>query len=280
MPSGRRSFITTALLTGAAVSSRAAAVPNLIVEENARPGSRDWMLTRPRIDPASKFRCPWIEGYCSHTSIRAGQEITFYVSTRPASEFTLDIFRMGWYGGAGGRLMHRTGPLAGRVQPEPATGAKRLRHCQWEASTTLKIPADWLSGVYLGKLTESTTGTQSYVIFIVRDDRRADFLFQCSDHTWQAYNRWPDHFALYDNGKAEWYWGGGVQVSFNRPYGKYCQILDAPAQHRQRRVFALGISPRLLAGTARLRHHLYIQPGHAPRSRGSPARRWIPQCRP
>ena len=43
------------------------------------------------------------------------------------------------------------------------------------------------------------------------------FLFQCSDHTWQAYNRWPDHFALYDDGKNEWYWGGGVQVGFNRP---------------------------------------------------------------
>src|SRR2546425_1011053 len=41
-------------------------------------------------------------------------------------------------------------------------------------------------------------------------------------------SRWPDHFALYDDGKKEWYWGPNVQVSFNRPYGKYCQILDAP----------------------------------------------------
>ena len=32
---------------------------------------------------------------------------------------------------------------------------------------------------------------QSYVVFIVRDDRPADILFQCSDNTWQAYNRWP-----------------------------------------------------------------------------------------
>ena len=74
----------------------------------------------------------------------------------------------------------------------------------------------------------SAEGWQSYVIFIVRDDRRADFLFQCSDTTWQAYNRWPDQFALYDDGKTVWYWGNDVAVSFNRPYGKYCQILDAP----------------------------------------------------
>ena len=101
MPAGRRSFLTTALLTGAAVSSRVAAAANPIITENALPGTRDWMLTKPRIDPASKYRCPWIEGYCTHTSIRAGQEITFYVSTCPASDFTLDIYRLGWYGGVG-----------------------------------------------------------------------------------------------------------------------------------------------------------------------------------
>jgi hypothetical protein len=77
-------------------------------------------------------------------------------------------------------------------------------------------------------LTAARDGWQSYVIFIVRDDRRADYLFQCSDNTWQAYNRWPSQFSLYDDGQNEWYWGGGVQVSYNRPYGKYCQILDAP----------------------------------------------------
>jgi hypothetical protein len=27
---------------------------------------------------------------------------------------------------------------------------------------------------------------QSYLIFIVRDERPADILFQCSDNTWQA----------------------------------------------------------------------------------------------
>jgi len=53
-------------------------------------------------------------------------------------------------------------------------------------------------------------------------------LFQCSDNTWQAYNRWPNQFALYDNGKEQWWCGPDVEVSFDRPYGKYCQILDAP----------------------------------------------------
>jgi len=118
--------------------------------------------------------------------------------------------------------------LQGAPQPLPAIGPKRLRDCQWPVSARLRIPRDWLSGVYLGRLRTRRSGLESYVVFIVRDDRRADFLFQCSDHTWQAYNRWPDHFALYDNGEHQWWWGGDVQVSFNRPYGRYCQIFDAP----------------------------------------------------
>jgi hypothetical protein len=224
----RRNFLATALLTAAALRSSAETPPNPVAAENAKPGTRDWMLTKPRIDPATKYRCPWIEGYCSHTSLRAGGEVQFFVSANPAAEWTLEIYRMGFYNGDGGRLMQKLGPFPGKVQPDPPVGDKRLRHCEWEPGASLKIPSDWLSGVYLGKLTELAGGTQSYVIFIVRDDRRADFLFQCSDHTWQAYNRWPNQFALYDNGKNEWFWGGGVQVSFNRPYGKYCQILDAP----------------------------------------------------
>ena len=201
---------------------------NPIVDENQRPGTRDWMLRETRIEPTSRYRCPWIEGYCSHRSVRAGDSVTFHVSTNPPSRFTLDIFRSGYYGGTGGRLVKQLGEYSGRVQPEPPIGTKRLRKCEWEVSAKLQIPHDWLSGVYLGKLTALGSGLESYVAFIVRDDRPADFLFQCSDNTWQAYNRWPSQFSLYDNGQHEWYWGGGVQVDFHRPYGKYCQILDAP----------------------------------------------------
>src|SRR5438093_1535422 len=201
---------------------------DLIRRENEKPGTRDWLLTNTRIDPKTKYRCPWIEGYCSRASVRAGESIGFNVSTNPPSPFTLDIYRMGYYGGAGGRHMSRLGPFKGVTQPDPPVGEKRVRDRQWEPCARIKIPKDWLSGVYLGKLTAERDGLQSYVIFIVRDDRPADFIFQCSDTTWLAYNRWPSQFALYDDGDNQWYWGPNVQVSFNRPYGKYCQILDAP----------------------------------------------------
>jgi hypothetical protein len=209
-------------------SPRRVGSAHLLSLENQHAGTSDWMLTKTRIDPKTKYRCPWIEGYCSHTSIRAGDVLKVFVSTNPPATFTLDIYRLGYYGGLGGRHMMSFEPKQGKVQSDPEIGQRRVRVCQWEPSFEFKIPKDWLSGVYVGKLTEKLTGLQSYVIFIVRDDRKADLIFQCSDTTWQSYNRWPSQFSLYDNGQSVWYWGPGVDVSFDRPYGKYCQILDAP----------------------------------------------------
>ncbi|MGB8854185.1 MAG: N,N-dimethylformamidase beta subunit family domain-containing protein [Pirellulales bacterium] len=209
-----------------ASGSRATAAESPIVAENARPGTRDWLLTNVKVDDGRRSAA--IEGYCSHTSIRAGETLSIFVSTRPVSRFTLQIYRTGFYGGDGARLMADLGEFAGAEEPDPPLGEKRLRRCEWKASTELKIPADWPSGVYVGKLTSREGGLQSYVIFIVRDDRPADFLFQCSDFTWQAYNRWPNRCALYDDGRTEWYWGPNVQVSFDRPYGKFYHLVNQP----------------------------------------------------
>ena len=77
---------------------------DLIVAENKEPGATDWQLTRVRVD-GGKYRSPWIEGYCSRQSVRAGETIDIKVSANPARAFNLEIFRTGYYGGAGARLM-------------------------------------------------------------------------------------------------------------------------------------------------------------------------------
>ncbi len=87
--------------------------------------------------------------------------------------------------------MEKFTSIRGKTQPDAEIGENRLRECKWEPSVEFKIPKDWLSGVYLGKLTAKKEGVQSYIIFIVRDDRPCDLLFQTSDLTWQSYNSWP-----------------------------------------------------------------------------------------
>jgi hypothetical protein len=245
---GRRQFLTqsatmaTAALAASRLSAAEPATPRektLIAQENAREGSRDWQLTRVRIDTPKDgtsrdgVRSSLIEGYCSRQSVLAGETVEFMVSTKPAARYQLEIFRTGYYGGRGARLMTTLGPLRGETQPQPPVGEGRVRACRWAPSASLKIPADWVSGVYLGRLTTLPENDrlpywQSHVIFIVRDERPADMLFQCSDNTWQAYNRWPDTYSLYDDGSPNMVSSLGLAVSFDRPYGKFRQIFDNP----------------------------------------------------
>lgn len=203
---------------------------NAVQLENRQPGTREWQLTRVRLN-AGKYRTSLIEGYCSRQSVAAGESLKFFVSTNPAVPFVIDIYRMGYYQGHGGRHREQLGPFPGTTQPTPEIGPERLRECQWEPSVEWSVPQDWLSGVYLAKLTTQPKSAaepywQSYMIFVVRDRRPADLLFQCSDNTWQAYNRWPVNESLYTDPRGAH--APGVSVSFDRPYGMYPQIFEAP----------------------------------------------------
>ena len=88
---------------------------------------------------------------------------------------------------------------------------------------------------------------------------KCDFLFQVSDTTWNAYNRWPSQFALYDDGKKEWYWGPNVQTSFDRPYGKYCQVVDAPLSVGSGEFLLWEFPLAYWMEAARLRRQLYLE---------------------
>ena len=56
------------------------------------------------------------------------------VSTDPPQKFQIEIFRTGYYGGRGARLMTTLGPFEGKAQPTPPVGPKDLRECRWEAT--------------------------------------------------------------------------------------------------------------------------------------------------
>jgi hypothetical protein len=226
----RRLGVCFLILTGGAGQCVSAAIngdpaPSMVRVENKKPGSTDWQLTRVRADKEG-FRTPWIEGYCSRQSVKAGQTIDISVSTSPPRHFRIEVFRMGYYAGCGARLMATLGPLEGSEQGVPVPADRNLHECRWKPSARLTIPDDWPSGVYLGRLSTLVEPAvepywQSYVIFIVRDDRPADILVQCSDNTWQAYNRWPNNHSLYTHPKGTQ--GPWADVSFDRPYGREAQ---------------------------------------------------------
>lgn len=213
------------------LSSLAAAVPpqasGLIARENRKPGTRDWQLTAIRPNAGKGFRTSLVEGYAFRQSVSAGDRLPVALSAQPARPVLIDLYRMGYYGGTGARLVDSLGPIPISPQPDPPIEDFRLRACRWQPSVEIKIGADWLSGVYLAKLrtvpqSKHEHAWQSYIIFLVRDNRRADILFQTSDNTWAAYNRWPDDYSLYTDPRHAW--APEIAVSFDRPYGKYSQI--------------------------------------------------------
>lgn len=197
---------------------------NIILQENSYDGTTDWKLDNPANDLDLQ-----IKGYASSTSVNQGDEITFYISTAPSQEYTIEIYRIGWYGGSGGRLITQVPAQLGTTQsvpvPDPTTGLLELT---WLPSYTFTVPDTWVSGIYLAKLINAR-GYDNYIQFVVRDDDRiADFLYQQPVTTYQAYNNFPDNgstgkslygYNSYGEPTAS---GGqrGVIVSFDRPYEK------------------------------------------------------------
>jgi len=199
-----------------------------VVLENQQPGSGNWQMWLHGIPPADDVN-QQIKGYASATSVNLGESITFYVTVNPAQQYTMDVYRMGWYQGLGGRLMQSIGPLQGVAQPAcPVDSSTGLIECDWTASYTLSVPPTWTSGVFIVQLTNAQ-GSQNYITFVVRDDARvADIMFQQAVNTYQAYNNYPDDSttgkSLYDfNSYGASTVAGtdtrrAVKVSWNRPY--------------------------------------------------------------
>ncbi len=212
------------------------AVFNPIQLENKNPGTDEWRLDNPGDDLAKQ-----IKGYASATSVNLGGSIDFHVSVDTAQNYTIDVYRMGWYQGWGGRLMSTVGPLAGIPQtytgPDATFG---IIEFDWPVSHTLAVPTTWTSGVYLAKLTNAE-GYQNYIPFTVRDDARpAQLMYQQSIITDQAYNNFPainpndpgydpndpthQGKSFYDGQSlgADTIVGGprAVKISFDRPYSR------------------------------------------------------------
>ena len=200
---------------------------NPVVIENQQPGSSAWQLGDLYGRPVASDSSGQIKGYASATSVNKGQAITFHVTVNPAQTYTIDVYRIGWYQGLGGRLMQHIGPLNGVQQPAcPTNASTGLIECNWSAGYTLTTPTSWTSGIYLAVL-RNAQGFYNYMVFALRDDNRvANLLFQQSVTTYQANNNYPDNNttgkSTFENNSygANTIAGSprAVKVSFDRPY--------------------------------------------------------------
>jgi len=202
----------------------AVAADNPVVVENQQAGTSAWQLSQTADDVNKQ-----IKGYADTTSVLQGGSVNLFVTVNPAQTFSVDVYRIGWYGGLGGRLRLHAGPITGATQPAcPADATTGMIECGWAASYTVAVGADWTSGAYLTLLTNAA-GYKNYVPFVVRDGRPAQFLYQSAVATGQAYNNYPNDGAT---GKSLYEFNSfgpntvtgttrAAKVSFNRPYSDY-----------------------------------------------------------
>ncbi|MBL7739314.1 MAG: DUF4082 domain-containing protein [Chitinophagaceae bacterium] len=187
---------------------------NPIVTENALPGNpqSEW-----DVSGAGSLS---IQGFATDISINKGDTVHFKIKT-DAAAYTINIYRLGYYGGNGARLTG-TGTVTAslpQTQPDPLfDAATGLVDCgNWDKSAYWHVPSTAVSGLYLAKLIRTDNGDASHITFIVRDDAsNSDILFQTSDATWQAYNPYGGG-SLY-MGTTSLPNGHSSKVSYNRPF--------------------------------------------------------------
>jgi hypothetical protein len=179
-----------ALLLCLALSSNAHAncgsPANAIERENCLPGTpqSQWDI--------SGAGDPSIQGFATDISVNVGETVSFKINTN-ATAYTIDIYRMGYYGGMGARLVTSIQPSATLPQVQPACvsdSATKLVDCgNWGTSASWQVPGNAVSGIYFAHLIRTDTRGDSHIVFIVRNDTSgSSILFQTSDETWQAYN--------------------------------------------------------------------------------------------
>src|SRR5256885_1569719 len=193
---------------------------NPIITENQNIGTTNW---KPGLGSTTQ-----IQGYVSASSVNPGDSLSVYASTQSAgTTYTIDIYRMGYYQGTGGRLMQSITGQVGVAQGYFDNSNLTLNNCptafndvttglleaRWASSYTLNIPSNWITGVYLIKFTDAN-GYQSYTKFIVRSHATADYVAVCGDLTWAAYNNWGGKSLYTYNSTSN---VSAAKVSLDRP---------------------------------------------------------------
>ena len=164
-----------------------------------------------------------IQGFSTDISVNAGNSINFKIKTA-APSYTIDIYRLGYYGGNGARRQAPTINVTNTARNQPSCltdPSTSLVDCgNWAVSASWPVPSAAVSGVYIALLTRTDTGGQSQITFVVRNDAStSDIIYQTSDETWQAYNRYGD-YDFY-TGSLTNLWDSpsrARKLSYNRPF--------------------------------------------------------------
>ena len=172
-----------------------------------------------------------IAGFTTATSYNLGENVALKIGTSapsfPSTSVNIAVYRIGYYGGAGARLIAAAGASKVKVNNSLACNAPNAKtgeySCSnWALTDTIPGKALPVSGIYEAVFTDlADGGIQNYVTFTVRNDARAsEVLYVLPVSTYEAYNTWGCKSLYYDAcGGENTIAGDGraVAVSYERP---------------------------------------------------------------
>ncbi|GAA4953847.1 hypothetical protein GCM10023205_14200 [Yinghuangia aomiensis] len=181
-----------------------------VAQENTRPGTGDWRV--PERWGAD------LMGFVDQDSVACGDTVRLRLTgPGPAS---VAAYRLGWYGGTGGRLVWSTSGISSveRNKPKALPPAYTVE-TTWPVSAEIPVTADWPPGYYMLVLRNGAGSAYGIQLTVRNDVGDAPLVFQAANLTAQAYNTFGA-YGLYSGPKDT----SGARsdrarvASFERPY--------------------------------------------------------------
>jgi PKD repeat protein len=169
-------------------------------------------------------------GFTTQTSYNHGENVQLKIGTSapsfPATSVNIAVYRIGWYGGTGARLIPAAGASKVKVNNSLTCNPMNketgeLSCSNWSVTYTIPGSSLPMSGIYEATITDlADGGIQNMVIFTVREERASEVLFVLPISTYEAYNTWGCKSLYFDacglgntiSGEER-----AVKVSFERP---------------------------------------------------------------
>jgi hypothetical protein len=189
--------------------------------ENAKPGDSSW---RSSFDADTDT----VAGYLDKVSAACGDTLALHLSGYVSSA-SVTAYRMGWYGGAGGREVWSSSHVPVSASPVKNSGAPTYTvEASWPVAERIPVTPAWTPGYYLLVVRAKPHDAGDAIPLIIRDDSAGNgaagtgsspLLLQASVLTYQAYNNYGRYSLYYGPKDQSAKRSDRSRVaSFDRPY--------------------------------------------------------------
>lgn len=141
--------------------------------------------------------------WLDHQSVTCGDRIGIHASLFPISHDgkidksprSFQVLRIGWYNGAGARMMWNSGPISLKRRNTPnLKNITRTVETRWPKTVSFDVGADWTPGLYMVASVGPTGSFENIAPFILRSTSSdSKLLLVHSTLTWAAYNSFGGH---------------------------------------------------------------------------------------